>query len=58
MGRPPSPIRNVRRIFTMTPDDAVLLAALREKLGLSSEAAVVRKLLREAAKAHVTPSAR
>ena len=50
MGRPPSPIRNVRRIFTMTPDDAVLLAALREKLGLSSEAAVVRKLLREAAK--------
>lgn len=50
MGRPPSPIKNVRRIFTMSPEDADKLAKLREAMGLKSDAAVVRKLLREAAK--------
>lgn len=50
MGRPPSPIKNVRRIFTMTPGDAEKLAKLREALGLKSDAAVIRKLVREAAK--------
>jgi hypothetical protein len=34
----------------MSPRDVALLAALREKLELSSDAAVVRKLLRDAAK--------
>lgn len=50
MGRPPNPVPNVRRIFTMSPDDARLLSELREALGLPSDAAVVRKLIREAAK--------
>lgn len=50
MGRPPSPIKNVRRIFTMSPEDADKLAKLREALGLKSDAAVIRKLVREAAK--------
>jgi hypothetical protein len=50
VGRPPSPIKNVRRIFTMSPDDALKLAELRERLELASDAAVVRKLIREAFK--------
>lgn len=50
MGRPPSLIKNVRRIFTMSPEDSEKLAKLRETLGLRSDAAVIRKLVREAAK--------
>jgi hypothetical protein len=49
MGRPPSTIRNVRRVFTLSPDDALKLKALAASLE-RSEAAVVRKLVREAAK--------
>jgi hypothetical protein len=56
VGRPPSPIKNVRRIFTMSPDDALKLAELREVYGLASEAAVIRKLLREAARQIKGPS--
>ena len=52
MGRKPNPVPNVRRIFTMRPDDAVKLSDLREKLGMTSEAAVLRYLIREAHKRH------
>ena len=49
MGRKPNPVPNVRRIFTMSPDDALKLKALAES-ARHSEAQVVRKLIREAAK--------
>lgn len=51
MGRPPNPIKNPRRIFTLSPEDAAKLVALRQGYGLGSDAAVIRKLIREAAKA-------
>ena len=50
MGRPPNPIPNVRRIFTLRPSDVEMLARLREALNLPSEAAVVRWLIRDAAR--------
>lgn len=50
MGRRPNPIPNTRRIFTLTPEDAAKLVELREKLELASDAAVIRKLIREAHK--------
>lgn len=50
MGRKPNPIPNTRRIFTLTPEDAAMLVRLREALGLKSDAAVIRKLIREAHK--------
>ena len=53
MGRPPSPIKNVRRIFTLSPADEAKLQALRESMGLRSDASVIRKLIREAAKEKV-----
>lgn len=55
MGRKPNPIPNTRRIFTMSPDDALKLAKLREAYGLASDAAVIRKLLRAAAKKTLKP---
>jgi hypothetical protein len=49
MGRPPSPIRNVRRVFTLSPDDALKLKALAAQHE-KPEAWVVRKLIRDAVK--------
>jgi hypothetical protein len=46
MAKEPKP----RLIFTMTKEDQALLEPLRVKLGLRSHAAVMRKLLRDAAK--------
>ena len=50
MGRRPNPIPNTRRIFTLTPEDAAKLVELRDRYELTSDAAVIRKLIREAHK--------
>lgn len=42
---------NIRRVFTLSPSDLDALEKLRALMGLRSHAAVVRKLLRDAAKA-------
>jgi len=41
---------NIRRVFTLSPADVEALEKLRAALGLRSHAAVVRKLVRDAAK--------
>lgn len=48
VGRPPNPIPNVRRIFTLSQSDAQTIKSLAASLGIS-EGAVVRKAVRELA---------
>lgn len=50
MAPPRNPVPNVRRLFTLAPADVLALAALRARWGLASDAAVVRKIIREAVK--------